>query len=195
MLPIVQRAISAVLCLSLFGGWMPPSPMPVQPPDPIAKKIECMTLREEVGQLFMVRPQALDTAHTQSYTSVTEQGREFLAQYPVGGVILFKDNLIDPDQLERFLTGLQQASELPLLVAVDEEGGTVTRVASNPSFGVERYPSAAVVAASGDPEDVRTMSRNIGGYLKRFGFTLDFAPVTDVNTNPRNPIIGKRVLI
>ncbi len=191
MLPLFQRAISAVLCLSLFGSWLP-SQTSVQAPDPIEQKIESMTLREEVGQLFMVRPQTLDAAHVQSRTAVTGQGKEFLAQYPVGGVILFKENISAPDQLERLLTGLQQASELPLLVAVDEEGGTVTRVASNPGFGVVKYPSAAVVAASGDPEDVRAMSRNIGGYLKRYGFTLDFAPVADVNTNPKNPVIGKR---
>lgn len=194
MLPIFQRLITLVLCLVTLGRWQPaqtPTELPQQP-DVIAQQVESMTLREKVGQLFMIRPQALDPSDTASYTSVTQQTKENLLKYPVGGIILFKENIQDPAQLEALLTDYQQASALPLLVAVDEEGGTVTRVASNSKFEATKYASASAVAASGDTGAAREMGRTIGTYLKRYGFNLDFAPVADVNTNPKNPVIGKR---
>jgi beta-N-acetylhexosaminidase len=79
-----------------------------------------------------------------------------------------------------------------MFIAVDEEGGIVTRLAGNTAFDLPRYASAGAVGASGDPGDAREMGRTIGGYLREYGFNLDFAPVADVNTNPNNPVIGTR---
>lgn len=192
MIPMFfQRAVSAVLCVSMLSTWFP-GLKTVQQKMEVKRMVQSMTLQEKVGQLFVIRPEALDSSTNASKTSLTEKAEAALEKYPVGGVILFKQNIVDPDQLETFLGDLQTASEVPMLVAVDEEGGTVCRVASNASFGLEKYPNVSVVAESGDPEDVRTMSRDIGSYLKRYGFNLDFAPVADVNSNPKNPVIGKR---
>lgn len=65
-------------------------------------------------------------------------------------------------------------------------------MANNAAFDLPQYESAAAVGTSGNPEDARAMGRTIGGYLKEYGFNLDFAPVADVNTNPDNPVIGTR---
>lgn len=171
-----------------------------------AQKIEellaGMSLREKVGQLFFVRPDALDPAQDQSriddadargVTALTDAMGETLRQYPVGGVVIFGKNLTDPGQLTAFTANLHEAGELPLLVAVDEEGGSVARLANHPGFDdLPDYPDAAEVAASGGAEAVREMSASIGRYLVQYGIDLDFAPVADVNTNPDNPVIGRR---
>lgn len=110
----------------------------------------------------------------------------------MGGVVIFGKNLESPQQITQFLDDLQQASDTPLFTAIDEEGGLVARLANNAAFDLPQYESAAAVGTSGNPEDARAMGRTIGGYLKEYGFNLDFAPVADVNTNPDNPVIGTR---
>ena len=87
---------------------------------------------------------------------------------------------------------LKAAMDTPLLIAVDEEGGAVARLANHPAFDLPQYESAAAVGASGDPADACAMGQTIGAYLKEYGFNMDFAPDADVNTNPDNPIIGTR---
>ena len=159
-----------------------------------------LTLEEKVGQLFLVRPDALDPARTPQQiedpdaagaTALTDAMRATLARIPVGGVVLFGKNIADADQLTAFTADLQAAGRVPLLLAVDEEGGAVARLANSGALDLPRYESAAAVGAEG-PEAVRTMYRTIGGYLREYGFALDFAPVADVNTNPDNPVIGSR---
>ena len=152
-----------------------------------------MTLEQKVGQLFLVRPDSLDLSQTQDQindakadgvTELTDAMRQTLAEYPVGGVVIFGKNLESPQQITQFLDDLQQASDTPLFTAIDEEGGLVARLANNAAFDLPQYESAAAVGTSGNPEDARAMGRTIGGYLKEYGFNLDFAPVADVNTNP-----------
>ena len=159
-----------------------------------------MTLREKVGQLFLVRPDALDPALSQQtiddadvsgVTEVSETMAVFLEEYPVGGVVLFGKNITDEVQLRGLIAGLQQSSPVPLLIGIDEEGGVVARLANSPGFDLPQYESAAAVGAQGTDE-VRAMSAEIGAYLAGYGINLDFAPVVDVNTNPDNPVIGTR---
>lgn len=159
-----------------------------------------MTLREKVGQLFLVRPDALDPALSQQtiddadapgVTEVSEAMAAFLEEYPVGGVVLFGKNITDEGQLRGLIAGLQQSSPVPLLIGIDEEGGVVARLANSPGFDLPRYESAAAVGAQGT-DAVRAMSAEIGTYLAGYGINLDFAPVADVNTNPDNPVIGTR---
>lgn len=160
-----------------------------------------MTLRQKVGQLFMVRPDALDPSLTreqinddkaEGVTSLTDAMEQRLQAYPVGGICQFGKNITDPQQITRFNEELQAASQVPLLLAVDEEGGSVARLANNPAFDLPRYESAAAVGQTGDPEAAREMGRTIGAYLREYGFNMDFAPVADVYTNPDNTVIGTR---
>lgn len=154
-----------------------------------------MTLRQKVGQLFIVRPDALDFTLTQEQIDnvketgvleLTEEMRAALVEYPVGGVALFGKNIESPKQLQKFTAELKMAEEIPLFLAVDEEGGRVARVANSEGFELPKYSSAS------ETEDAGEMGRTIGAYLKAYGFNVDFAPVTDVNSNPDNPVIGKR---
>lgn len=174
-------------------------------PGPEADSVEVllqqMTLRQKVGQLFMVRPDALDPSLPQEEIDdetaegvcrMTDAMRQSLEQYPVGGICQFGKNITDPQQIAAFNGELQEASTLPLLITVDEEGGRVARLANNDAFDLPRYESALAVGNTGDPEAARQMGRTIGAYLRDYGFTMDFAPVADVWTNPENTVIGDR---
>ena len=170
-------------------------------PTPAPVTADMLTLEQKVGQLFIVRPDALDLTLSQEtindtpadgVTAMTNDMRKTLQQYPVGGICQFGKNIESPSQLARFNADLQAASATPLLIAVDEEGGLIARLANSDAFNLPRYASAAAVGASGDPADAREMGQTIGSYLKTYGFNMDFAPDADVNTNPDNPIIGER---
>lgn len=160
-----------------------------------------MTLREKVGQLFLIRPDSLSPGLTQEQiensgaygvTDLTEEMGLTLSQYPVGGIAIFGKNIVSPEQLIGFLGKLQAESKIPLFLSVDEEGGIVARLANHAAFDLPKYSSATDVASSGGQTAVEEMGVTIGNYLKKYGFNMDFAPDADVNTNPDNPIIGKR---
>ncbi len=162
--------------------------------------ISKMTLREKVGQLFFVRPEALDTSiHWNEYADLTnyklQQVNETMLSlnkdYPVGGVILFAHNIENESQLVPFVKELKKLNGSPLL-AIDEEGGRVARIANNGTFDVPKYESMAKIAESGDPSEANKAAYTIGSYIKEYGFDIDFAPVADVNTNPENIVIGPR---
>lgn len=180
-----------------------PTPTPTSTPAPTAAPTpaDALTPEEKIGQLFIIRPDALDLtlpqetindAKADGVTMLTDAMRETLQAYPVGGICQFGKNITDPEQLAQFNADLQAASRTPLFIAVDEEGGAVARLANHPAFDLPQYESAAAVGASGDPADACAMGQTIGAYLKEYGFNMDFAPDADVNTNPDNPIIGTR---
>lgn len=179
----------------------PETPQQTEPSQAVAGRLTGMTLREKVGQMFFVRPDALDPAQEQEQiddadadgvTALTDAMSAMLADYPVGGVVLFGKNITGPQQLTDLTGQLHAAMDAPLLIAVDEEGGAVARLASHPAFDLPRYESAAAVAAAGGAQAVQQMYAEIGGYLDSYGIDLDFAPDADVNTNPDNPVIGTR---
>ena len=156
-------------------------------------------MTQQIGQLFIVRPESLEPeiryasdAELPPYRlqAVSEGMRERARKYPPGGVLLYGHNIADPAQLSAFVRDLKALGGAPLL-CIDEEGGRVSRIAGNPAFDVPRYESAAALAEAG-PDATYEAACAIGGYLRRYGFDIDFAPVADVNTNPQNIIIGTR---
>ena len=185
----LKKAAAVAVSLALLCGMFPAAGAAS---DAVEARLASMTLREKVGQLFVVRPEALDLEKTSGGTTFTAAMQERLAQYPVGGIVLFKKNITDADSMTALIRAYQNASATGLLVAVDEEGGTVARLANHSAFNLPKYTNAASIGATGDTEQAKAMGRTIGGYLKPYGFNLDFAPVADVNSNPKNPVIGKR---
>lgn len=155
-----------------------------------------MSLREKVGQLFIVRPEALaenSNAETAPATDrVDDAVISRIEEYPVGGIALFSRNITSAEQLPMFISDLQSSSKYPLFIAVDEEGGRVARVANSDFFNVASYKSMEDIGKSGDASKAEEVGRQIGSYLKELGFNLDFAPVADTNTNPQNIVIGDR---
>lgn len=175
------------------------APVPAQP-DVIEQQLQAMTLREKVGQLFCVRPEAFDVslewdtyAQLASYKvqAISGHMRQVNEQYPVGGIILFAHNIENPEQMAALVDTLKRFHGAPLLY-IDEEGGRVARIGANKNFPVEKIPSMGVIGAKGDPKEAYRCGKVIGTYLKEYGIDVDLAPVADVNTNPKNPVIGTR---
>lgn len=124
---------------------------------------------------------------TMSGTSVDPRLRRWLDS-GLGSVILFGDNIVDVDQVGALLAELRSSAP-HLLVAIDEEGGDVTRL--------ERRDGSSMPGnlALGELDDLAVTERvagAIGDLLAGAGIDLDLAPVADVNSNPQNPVIGSR---
>ena len=162
-----------------------------------------MTLREKVGQMFIIRPDQLVTSippastHTSKGSKVKSMSSEMLEvlkDYPAGGFIIFDKNIESRSQIMKFTAQMREVSKYLPFVAVDEEGGKVTRLAGSTDKGiyVKTYRSMGSIGKTGDPANALEAGQTIGKYLKEYGFNLDFAPVADINTNPRNVIIGDR---
>ncbi len=102
--------------------------------DPVEERLAAMSLREKVGQLFVVRVEALDPSGQSDSTRLTWAERQGLKKYPVGGIVVFRQNVKSPEQLKKLLADFQAASGTGLLTAVDEEGGSVARLANASGF-------------------------------------------------------------
>ncbi len=150
-----------------------------------------MTLEEKVYQLFIITPEALTGSNT--VTAAGETTRKSLENYPVGGLVYFSKNLKDPAQTKKMLQNVMafsyEVEGLPLFTCIDEEGGRVARIGSNPAFGVEKIGSMQEIK---DEKEAYEAGETIGTYLSQFGFNFNFAPDADVLTNKSNKAIGDR---
>lgn len=114
----------------------------------------------------------------------------------LGGVILFDKhqkagglrNIASPAQLAQLTQALRHAAPLPLIIAIDQEGGRVSRL--NPAMGFPATRSEAEIGATGDPKVALTAGRAMGTTMAAAGIDLDLAPVVDVDVDPTNPAIG-----
>lgn len=159
----------------------PPSE-PEPPPDPKQETVEAllaeMTLEEKVGQMFFVRCPDVGAA-------------ERISEYHLGGCLLFtrdfKDSagewLSERDFTQKIL-GYQEISSLPLLIGVDEEGGTVARASRNPNLFTEKFKSPQKVFSAGGMEAIALDAVDKSKGLLRYGVNVNFAPVADVSTDP-----------
>lgn len=157
--------------------------------------LESMSDHEKLCQLFVVTPETLMGVEG----AVTQAGnvtREALEAFPVAGVVYFAKNLIDEAQTTSMLNSTFDysiaASGIPPFLCVDEEGGTVVRVAGKRGFSAENVGNMSAIGETEDPAQAKEAAEYIGGYLKEFGFNTDFAPVCDVANNPESNTMRKR---
>jgi len=125
--------------------------------------------------------------------SPSAEARQLLREQAVGGVILFARNIGDPEQLSALVVELQEIAraagqETPLLIGIDQEGGRVARL-REPWI---EWPAMRLLGRVGSEELVRRLGGALAEQLAPCGIRLDFAPVVDVDTNPKNPVIGDR---
>ena len=162
--------------------------------DKVQQIVDSMLLEEKVAQLFLVQPEAIVDIGTA--TAAGDATKQAINKTPVGGFVYFSDNLQSEQQVQDMLRNVQKYSEdrigLPAFLSVDEEGGTVARVASTGRFDVTDVGDMAKIGASGDVQQARQAGETIGSYLSELGFNLDFAPDADVLTNPDNTVVKKR---
>jgi beta-N-acetylhexosaminidase len=107
----------------------------------------------------------------------------------LGGVVLFGSNIGDGSGVARLTRELRTAAGRDVVVALDEEGGDVTRLDARRGSA---SPGAAALGALDDPVATEAVYAAIGVRLAAAGVTVDLAPVADVNLDPRNPVIGVR---
>ena len=152
-----------------------PAPVPEPPVDPLEELLGRMTLEEKVGQLFFVRCPA-------------ESAAEDVRTYHLGGYILFGRDTKDKtaNELIQAIQSYQDNASIPLLIGVDEEGGSVVRVSSNPCLRSSKFQSPQKLFASGGMERVAADTREKDVLLKALGFNVNLAPVADVSTNPND---------
>jgi len=124
-------------------------------------------------------------------TTITPEMRSLAREFSLGGVILFARNIEAPEQVAELSHDVQSlATEFPLWVSVDQEGGRVARLKAP----FTEWPPMAVLGRSGDPALASRFAAALAAELRAVGITLDYAPVLDIHTNPKNPVIGDRAL-
>ncbi len=130
-----------------------------------------MTVREKLGQMFMV--------------SYNDPSVAALADYGFGAYILFASNFEyeTVDSLSTKMTALQEQSKYGLLTAVDEEGGTVTRISRFPQFRSEKFKSPRTLYSWGGMDAIRKDTTEKSTLLKSLGLNLNMAPVADISQN------------
>jgi beta-N-acetylhexosaminidase len=139
-------------------------------------------LRRDIGQLLI---------GSLPGTTVTPEMRSLAREFQLGGVTLFKRNIEVPEQVAELSDDVQRlSSELPLWVAVDQEGGRVARLRAP----FTEWPPMATLGRAGDETLAYRFASALAAELTAVGITLDYAPVLDIHTNPNNPIIGDRAL-
>lgn len=133
------------------------------------KLLSSMTLEEKVGQLFFVRVPA-------------EEAAQAVAQYHFGGYILFGRDFQDKsrEQVRADIQGYQDSAKVPLLLGVDEEGGTVVRASANPDICDEPYWSPRRLYEAGGLDLVLSVERDKIRTLQGLGLNVNFAPVCDI---------------
>lgn len=166
----------------------------------VTSTLEKMTLEEKVGQLFIQNVYG-STATTADARNLPLYGvatpAEVVRKYRLGGVIYFAwtDSVQNPAQIVGLSNGLQHAAldratkaPVPLQIAIDQEGGVVTRIGPPAT----QFPGAMALGAGRSTADARTAGAIAGRELIAMGVNTNFAPVCDVNVNALNPVIGTR---
>ena len=141
-----------------------------------------LALRHEIGQLLMAGFPG---------TTLTVELRAIAREFSLGGVVYFARNVEEPAQVAEVSREIVTlANGLPPWVSVDQEGGRVARF----KRGFTLWPPMSTLGRSGDEGLARRFARALAAEVRAVGITLDFAPVLDVFTNPKNTVIGDRAL-
>ena len=117
--------------------------------------------------------------------------RALAREFGLGGVILFARNVADPEQVaELSFDASRLTPDVPAWVSIDQEGGRVARLKSP----FTEWPPMATLGRSGDVALAERFARALAAELKAVGISLDYAPVLDIHTNPKNAVIGDRAI-
>lgn len=168
-----------------------PTPAPPTQAELMEQRIEEiiaeMPLEDRVAGLFILTPEGLTGVNTA--IKAGNGTKKALEEYKVGGIIYMKKNIQSQKQITEMIANTRSFSKYPLFMAVDEEGGSVTRVAAAGLVG--KQPSPGEIGKLGNPEKAYEAGTVIGGYLKELGFDVNFAPVADLS-NVENSIMKDR---
>lgn len=138
-----------------------------------------MSVEEKVGQLLLAR--------------CPDNAAEQAEKFKPGGYVLFKRDVKGktPETLKNFIDGFQSASDIPMIVAVDEEGGEIVRVSSLSAFRETRFPSPSKAYKDGGFQGIYDDYSEKSKFLLDLGFNLNLAPVADVSVDPKDYIYSR----
>lgn len=195
----IRRSGQAILAFALSGCVTPitigqnyqypvqqPLPDGTRPPLPVEIRPQLgqmqMALVEKIGQMMML-------AWLWRTTLVEpESHSERCSERNLGGVMLTGANVDSPQQLQTLISTLQASAKIPLLISIDQEGGRVRRLDGR--FGQTANFSAQQLGRLNNLSTTRHFASQTAQLLVDLGVNLNLAPVVDLNTNPRNPVIG-----
>jgi beta-N-acetylhexosaminidase len=195
----ISKCIAAVLVVALaltltvnLSAVTSPASASAQSSDPITRRVDAlmsvMTTEQKVGQLFLV---------AFSGPRLSRSLKRMIEQFHIGGIVLFDSagNILNVKQTVKLINDAQAAAvaneggaRIPLFVAADEEGGTVSRLPRVATW----FPSQMALGAADSVELARGMARTAATEMKALGINMNLAPVLDVNDQPANPVIGTR---
>ena len=166
----MKKVIAAVLSVLVLTGCSDSSLKPT--PDPKLPPSASMTVEEKVGQLFMVHCSALTD--------------EMLETASPGAILMFASDLdsLTKEQVKEKTNSYREKLRYAPYIAVDEEGGTVVRVSSNPNLAPEKYKSPQQYYAEGGLELIKSNAREKSELLLSLGISMNLAPVADISENP-----------
>ncbi|TCP28816.1 beta-N-acetylhexosaminidase [Scopulibacillus darangshiensis] len=150
--------------------------------DPVQDELKRLTLSEKIGQMIIG---GFDG------TTITTNVTDLLNKYKLGGVLLYGTNIKSDTQLVNLTNGLKTANtknKVPLFISVDQEGGRVNRMPAS----IINTPTARTIGYSNSKKYAYNIGNVIAKELTSFGFNTDFAPVLDIQSNPKNTVIGDR---
>lgn len=152
---------------------VPETTEPTVPLDPLELCLQEMTLEQKVGQLFLARHPATS-------------GMEDVTTYHLGGYIFFAEDFANkyPDDVYWAMIDYQAVSTIPMLLAVDEEGGTVNRISRNPNLRETPFPSPRTLYGQGGLDAVLQIEEEKCTLLQYLGLNVNMAPVCDITTDP-----------
>lgn len=150
--------------------------------DPLRAQIKAMSLEEKIGQLVMVGVDGYENDNN---------SQKLITKYHVGGFVLLQQNIKNTNQMLSLINSLKETNKvnkIPLFLSIDEEGGRISRVPNE----FIKLPSNQRIGELNNSKVSSQIGGIIGEELRMFGLNMDFAPVLDVNSNPKNVVIGDR---
>lgn len=160
--------------------------------DPLEEALKAqiaeMPIEDKVAGLFFVTPESITGVGTAIRAG--DGTKTALEKFPVGGIIYFKKNIQNEEQIKEMLTNTQGYTENRLFFGVNEEGGSVSSVSAK--LDVADVETAEILGQNADTSATYETGKTIGAYLKDIGFNVNFAPVADVVTDSENELLGDR---
>ncbi|MBB2480031.1 beta-N-acetylhexosaminidase [Bacillus sp. APMAM] len=150
--------------------------------DPVQEELNRLSLSEKIGQMIIGGFEG---------TSVTTDAADLIKEYKLGGLILFGTNIKSETQLVNLTNALKTANsnnKVPLFISTDQEGGRVNRMPAS----IINTPRARSIGETNNEKYAYNIGNVIANELTSFGFNVDFAPVLDIQSNPKNTVIGDR---
>lgn len=149
----------------------------------VTETLNNMTLDEKIGQMLIVSDYS---------TSMNDELLNDLNKIKPGGFILFSENFESYEQTVKLIADIKNTSSIPMFISIDQEGGKVQRLKKLSDAEVTSIPPMYQLGLTNDASLAYKVGKVVGEELRVFDINLDFAPVLDIYSNPKNTVIGTR---